>query len=77
MNKWIYIILLIIFLIFFLSTYYTIKSHEKYKFLKNIGISRINLTHKNTHAIDENKYSGHRYRQRRRYNHLGQGRRYE
>lgn len=80
MNKYI-IIGLILFVGLLTFFVYKLTLYEKYKILKNIGKFPILLPSQQIIKIKNsgfgNKYDGHRYRHRRRYNHLGQNRRYQ
>lgn len=58
-----------------LLTVIGIVQKEKYKLLKNVGkFPLYNLTEKTLKSNDDiiHKYSGHRYKQKRRYNFLSQ-----
>lgn len=60
---------------------YKVVTQEKYKKLKQIGTfpllsNQIMKTNSGNNNINH-KYDSHRYKHRRRYNHLGQQRRYD
>ena len=85
MNKCVFYVIGLI-VIIGLASYiiYKATSCENYKKLKNIGGKNIggkniyqNSTLNKIIGNFKHKYDNHRYRHRRKYNHLGQQRRYE
>jgi hypothetical protein len=79
MSKCVLYIILISSLVTFAYVIYNISQREQYKKLKDVGNFPISYEHKhiskrNNDNLPENKYDGHRYKQRRRYNYNGRDR---
>ena len=74
MNKCILVILTIVIVLITTFILCNCVSREKYKLLRHLGLFPLNPVKKIRILGDEteHKYSGHRYKHRRRYNFLGQ-----